>query len=375
MRSRAIRATRVEIDCGAILANADALHRLAGVPLFAVVKADAYGHGAVPVARALAGRPGVAGLAVALVEEGRELREAGIGGTLLMLGACLGDGHAEVVARDLLPVVARAEDLGRFAALGRARGRPVEVHIKVDTGMSRLGLGAGEVGAAVGAALAQGGVAITGLCTHFACADTDDPADPACMTAVQLRRFDEVLAALRAAGAAPTCLHAANGAAAIGFARARLSCVRPGIALYGNAPAPAGVTLRQAMRLCTDIVALRDLAAGAQVSYGAKWRAPAPARVAVLPIGYADGYPHRLTRRAQVLIGGQRCPVVGAVCMDMTMVDVTALGDAVRIGDEVVVLGSQGLAHITTAELAAWADLLPYEVTCGISKRVPRVYG
>jgi alanine racemase len=366
----AIRPTRVEIDVGAIVANAGAVADRAGVDVYAVVKADAYGHGAVAVARALAAAPRVAGLAVATVEEGIELRDAGVAAALLVMGPALGGAHAEMVARAMTPMVSSAADLARFAAIGRERGAPVAVHLKLDTGMGRLGLAPADAVALA----ATPGIRVEGACTHLACADTDDPFDPESMTARQLARFAEARRALAAAGIGPLVAHAANSAGALLFPAAACDRVRPGLALYGNGVRPAGVTLRPVVTLASEIAQLRPVPAGGTVSYGARWTAARDARVAVVPLGYADGYPRNLTGSAEVLVRGRRCPVAGTVCMDMISVDVTALGEAVRVGDPVVLLGAQGSARIGVAEFAAWAGISEYEVTCGISKRVPRVH-
>ncbi len=368
----AIRSTRAEVDLGAIVSNLEAVARVAGVDAYAVIKADAYGHGVTPVARSLVESPRVTGLAVALVEEGVELRESGIVAPILMMGAAIGDAHAEIVAHGMVPMISRLGDLRRFCAIGADRGTPVPVHLKVDTGMRRLGIAAADLAEAL--SLAGRGVTIEGLCTHLACADVDDPADPESLTVRQLRLFGRVLEQAAAAGVRPSLVHAANSAGALLFPAAAFTHVRPGLAIYGNGPRPAGVALAPALRLVSDIVQIRPVAAGDSVSYGARWTAERPSRIAVVPLGYADGYSRLLSNKGEVLVGGRRCPVAGTVCMDMILVDVTALGDDVAEGDEVVVLGGQGGDCISAAELAAHTGLSEYEVTCGISKRVPRVY-
>jgi alanine racemase len=370
-----IRPTRVEIALDAARDNARRMAELAGVDLFAVVKADAYGHGAARVAGALEGRPGVFGFAVSLVEEGSQLRDAGITAPLLVMGPALEGGYDEMVGRDMLAMVSTERDLAELSAIGRRRGQPVQVHLKVDTGMGRLGLPEAGLADRVRALGRQGGVEITGVATHLACAETDDPADPDCLTNRQLRRLAGAIEQVRLAGAAPAVVHAANSAGAIRFPGSRFDRIRSGIAVYGNGVQPAGEPLRQAMKLVTEVVQLRDVAAGSTVSYGALWRASRPSRLAVLPLGYADGLTRRLTNKADVLIGGRRCPLVGAISMDIAVADVTELGDAAAVGDEAVLLGAQGGVEIRTAELADKAGLLEYEVTCAISKRVPRVYG
>lgn len=370
--SRSIRPTQVEIDLRAVRSNAARLARLAGVDLFAVVKADGYGHGAVAIARALEGQAGVAGFAVSLVEEGSQLRDAGIDAPILVMGPALEGGEDEIVGRSLWPMVTDPGDLQRLAELGRRRGAPVPIHLKVDTGMGRLGIPTEE---AIGLLAKAGeGVMLDGVATHFACAETDDPTDPESMTNRQLALLDRTLAGLRAAGATPRLVHAANSAGTIRFPAARRDRVRCGIAVYGNGIAPPGEPLAQAMRLVTHVAQLRRVPAGATVSYGALWRAERETCAAILPLGYADGFSRRLTGAAEVLIGGRRCPVIGAISMDITVADVTALGDAVGVGDEAVLLGAQAGELIAVAGVAAQAGVLEYEVTCGISKRVPRVY-
>jgi alanine racemase len=370
-----IRQTRVEIDVSAIVSNVETIVSHANTPAYAVVKADAYGHGVVPVSRALAASPAVSGLAVALVEEGLELRDAGIDAPILVMGASIGDAHEAIVDAGMIPLVSSAADLARFAAIGSARSAPVPVHVKVDTGMSRLGISRHDVVDVLRAATSvAGGIAVEGTCTHLACADVDDPADPDCLTALQLRRFDDVLASLRGAGIATGIAHAANSAGALLFPASRYDRIRPGLAIYGNGPRPDGVALRPVVTFASEIELLRDLEPGDTASYGARWTAETDARIAIVPVGYADGVPRNLTGSGEVLIRGRRCPLAGTVCMDMILVDVTDLGDAVSLGDPVVVLGGQGDERITTAELAERAGISEYEVTCGISKRVPRVY-
>lgn len=370
----AIRPTRVEVDLDALCANAATLRAVAGTELYAVVKADGYGHGACAVAECLAGEGAVSGLAVSLVEEGSELRAAGIGGPILVMGPSLAGGYDELLARELTAVISDPGDLEALAVAARRRDRHVRVHIKVDTGMSRLGIQPEELDPVLRRIRALPAIEVTGLMTHFACADTDDPADPDCMTYAQLAVFDRVAGQVRAAGLRVRQVHTANSAAALFFPAARRDLVRCGLALYGNSRQPPGGGLRQCVRLVSRVAQIREVPAGATVSYGALWRAPRRSRLAVLPIGYADGLPRRITGAGEVLVAGRRCPLVGAVSMDIVMVDVTELGEAVQVGAEAVLLGRQGGAHISVGELAGWAGLTEYEVTCGLSKRVPRLY-
>ncbi len=370
MSSVTIRPTRAEIDLDAVVANAARVAAVVGphAGVLAVVKADAYGHGAVPVARALRERAPILGLAVSLAEEGFELRRAGIRGPILVMGGVYGTLHRDLAAHGLTPVVSEIADVAAFA---RASS-PVNVHIKLDTGMSRLGVRPERFAAFLDELRAFPSVRVDGFMTHLACADSDPD-----FTRGQLARFAEAVPAARAAAGGPLLLHAANSAAAMLIPEARLDAVRPGLAIYGG----GSPGLTPAMRFASAIAALRDLQPGDTISYGATYRAAAPMRVATLPVGYADGYPRRLSSAFQspadgptpVLVRGRRCPVVGAVCMDMLMIDVTAVPDA-ALGDEAVLFGRQGDDEITAAELARRAGLIEYEITCGISKRVPRLY-
>ena len=374
LEDSAIRPTRVEIDLDAARANAALLRKVAGTALYAVVKADAYGHGAQAVSRALVEGQDVSGFAVSLVEEGTELRDAGIELPILVMGPALAGGYDEIVARALTPLISDPMDLEGLSAAASRRNRRISVHIKIDTGMGRLGIVPERLAATLARLPSLPGIEVVGLATHFACADTDDPADPGCMTYEQLHRFDEAVAMARAAGLTLRCLHTANSSATLLFPESRRDLVRCGLALYGNGARHAAVGLQQNMRLISHIAQIRELPAGATVSYGALWRASRPSRLATVPIGYADGLPRRVTGLAQVLVAGQRCPLVGAISMDISIADVTDLGAAACVGAEVVLLGSQGTGRITTRELAAWSGLTEYEVTCGMSKRVPRVY-
>jgi alanine racemase len=383
----AVRFTRAEVNLEALRHNLRVLRRHAGeARIWAVLKADAYGHGAPAVARTLE-RAHVDGFCVALLEEGVELREAGIVAPILVMGGHYGSAHEEVVARGLIPVV---HDLGQVTAFARlvrsgAVEGPVDVHLKVDTGMARLGVTM-EALPELAARLAEiPEVRVLGLMTHLACADapTNDE------TTEQMVLFDRATALLARHGVRPEVRHAANSAALL-RSQARLDAVRPGIAIFGVAPAVEGETLSAELRpvMCvrTEIVAVRDVEAGASVGYGATWKAPRRSRIATLPMGYADGLSRQLggsnlggapRSGGDVLVRGKRAPIVGAVSMDMTMVDVTDLpGACVR--DPVVVLGAQegplGRDAIGASEVAAKGDTIPWEVLTSVSRRVPRFY-
>jgi alanine racemase len=368
----AVRPTRAEIDLAAIRHNVTAVREMAGTAVWGVVKADGYGHGAVPVARAMV-QAGVAGLCVALVEEGLELRRAGLRAPIIVMSGTYRDGLDEAVSAGLTPVI---YDGAQLEGLRRLTTR-VSVHLKVDTGMARLGVTLRELPTFAAALRRLDHVNVVGVMTHFASADMDDPA----FTTVQLARFADARAVLNAAGVRPNLVHAANSAAAFRFPEARFDFVRPGGALYGVAQFPHdGPALLPAFRLRTEIIALREVEAGAPVGYAGAYVAGHPTVVATIPVGYADGFFRRLSSEAEVLVRGERVRVVGNVSMDMATVDVTALarGPGVSVGDEVVLLGAQTgptrADTIRAEEIAARVGTIAYEVLCAVSRRVPRGY-
>jgi alanine racemase len=369
----AIRPTEARIDLRVLAENYRRLREAIGprVGVIAVVKADAYGHGAVQVSRLLEGL-GVRGFGVATVEEGIELRDGGVRAPVFVLGAAFGKDHAEVIAKDLSPLVGDPGDVDHFARVAAAAGRVrYGIQVKIDTGMTRLGVTAREFGAFLARCAAHPSIRVDGLATHFASADEPDPGS----TEEQLAAFIRCLDQARAMGADPQVIHAANSAAALRFPRTRFDLVRPGLVLYGAMPSASvpDPGVRPVMSLHTRINALRHVEAGTRVSYGGTYTLGRPSVVATLPVGYADGYPRSLSSRAQVLLRGKRAPVVGRVCMDLCMVDVTEV-PGVAVGDPVALLGGEGELAIRPEELAAWADTISYEVLCGVSRRVPRVY-
>jgi alanine racemase len=371
-----------EIDAGAIMHNARLLSRLVRpAQLCAVVKAHGYGHGAPAVARAaLAG--GALGLAVALVDEGAELRLQGVHGPILLLSECEGDAVDTAMAYGLTPTVYTTEGIDRFAQAARMLGQRTSVHIKVDTGMHRVGAAPAEVPALLQAIADDPLLRFEGLWTHFPVADGESAEDHA-FTVRQLETFDGVVTDLARRDIRPDVLHAANTAGAIVFPAARYGMVRCGIGLYGYLPGPTvsaafaaatgGEQLRPALSLKARVVAVRMLADGERPSYGRLRALPKRALVATVPIGYADGVPRALfTNGASVLIGGRRRPLAGMVTMDQIMIDCE--DDAsVKAGDEVVLLGRQGEEEITAEEWAVRLGTISYEVLCGIGPRVPRL--
>lgn len=361
-----LRPTRAEIDLAAIRHNLGVVTRaVSGAKVLAMVKADAYGHGVVPVARALEAA-GVYGFGVALAEEAIELREAGIRASILVMNGVHGGAHADIVAANLTPVVYEEAEARAFAEV--SAGTPVGIHLKVDTGMSRLGVPFRALDAFLDL-VGSLPLRIDGVMTHLASADEDTP-----QTAAQLARFDTALAMIRARGHEPSIVHAANSAATFRHPGARFDMVRVGIALFGYAGADdVRADLRPTMRLRSRVISLRDLEPGDSVGYGATFTARARMRLASVPVGYGDGYLRALSNRAEVLVEGVRCPVVGNVSMDLVAVDVTRVPN-VTIGGDVVLLGASGDDVITPMELAAHAGTIPYEVLTNVSRRVPRLY-
>ncbi|TMA37880.1 MAG: alanine racemase [Deltaproteobacteria bacterium] len=367
------RPTVAEVSLGALRTNLRAARELVGpaVKVLAVVKADGYGHGAVAAARAFV-EAGAAALGVSTVEEGAELRRAGVRGPVVVLGGAFPGEEGAVVAGDLEVAVWTRAAAEALAAAARAAGGTVGIHIKVETGMTRLGLDPADV-AGFGAAIrGLAGLRMAGVFSHFASADAVDTAS----ARAQIERFRAAVEALAAAGVRPAEVHLANSAATLSAPAAHFTMVRPGIMLYGYAPArhlASRARLEPAMRLRTRVAQARRVAAGTPVGYAGTWVATRPSTIAVLPLGYADGYHRLASNRAQVLVRGRRAPIAGRVCMDQTMVDVTDVGD-VQAGEPVVLFGSQDGAAIAADEVGGWVDTIAYEVLTSVGKRVPRVY-
>jgi alanine racemase len=363
-----------EIDLAAVRANVGALTRaVAPAELCAVVKADGYGHGAVAVGRA-ALDAGAASVAVALVEEGVQLREAGVDAPILVLSEPVPAAAESVVAHRLTPVVytmTGIDALAKAATLRQLRD-PLDVHVKIDTGLHRVGCAPDVAADIVAHVVDRTELRLTGTCTHLAVAD--EPSNP--YTEEQCARFEAVLAELRRRNLPVGVLHACNTAGALTAPAARYDLVRIGIGIYGIAPAPGlagGLSLRPAMSVKARVSHVQPLRAGERVSYGLRYTTPTNTRIATVPAGYADGVPRELSHRGgEVLIAGRRFPMAGTITMDQLMVDI---GDApVGVGDEVVLLGRQGDEQITAEDWAACMDTIAYTIVCGIGPRVPRVY-
>ncbi len=396
----AVRPTRAEVNLANLRHNLRVVERAVGrtppapgraavgPEVWGVLKADAYGHGAPAIARTLE-RAGVAGICVALLEEGLELRSAGITLPIVVMGGYYGPQHRgleEVVESDLMPVLYHSEQVERLARITRERRATRSgFHLKVDTGMGRLGVRAAGVDELLSEISATPELELVGLMSHLACADAPDP-EP---TLAQVALFERVRRDVAARGLAPRHCHLANSAAALAMPASRYDAVRPGIALYGVSPY-AGATpfpvaearasadeLRPVMRVRTEIVALRDIPDGEAIGYGHTWVAKGTRTIATIPMGYADGLSRALSNKGSVLVRGQRAPIAGVVSMDLTAVDVTDVR-GVALGDEVVVLGSQdgplGSGAISAAELAALVGTIPWEIVTSISRRVPRFF-
>lgn len=370
-RSRAAWAT---VDLGTVRHNVRVLADLAApAAVCAVVKADGYGHGAVPVARA-ALDAGARWLGVAVVEEGVELREAGIDAPVLVLSEVLPDALVPAAVHGLTPVVYTRTGIEAAATAAARHGTPLAVHLKVDTGMHRVGVAPAEALALAQAIVATPHLRLEGLMTHLAAAEEPEHDG---FTKGQLAVFEEVRDTLAAHGIVPDLLHAANSAGAIAHPASRYDLVRCGIALYGCPPGPAlagRVPLRPAMSIVAQVSLVRDVPSGEAVSYGLRYRARERTVMAVVPVGYADGVPRSLgALGGEVLVGGRRCPIAGTVTMDQLLVD-CGPGSRVGVDDEVVLLGRQGDEEITAEEWGERVGTINYEIVTRIGLRLPRRY-
>ncbi|WNM62968.1 alanine racemase [Candidatus Nitrospira neomarina] len=341
--------------------------------ILAVVKADAYGHGAIPVAQTLE-HLGIFGFGVASVMEGITLREHHIHCPILVMGPILPQHLSEIIRHQLTPVISRAESVQQLIELLFPRATPFPIHLKVDTGLHRLGFENDEALSLL-SRLSHSTplIEIEGLLSHFADADNQDHT----LTNVQIQKFLAFIDQAKQLGVQPPILHMANSAGILFHPTAHLGMVRPGLMLYGYAPrqesAPQALTLEPVMHATTYVAHLRSLQPGEIVGYNALFRTRRPSQIAVLPVGYTHGFPRHLTGVGHVLIKGEQAPIIGKICMDMMMVDVTDIPHP-TIGDEVVLLGKQGTREITAEDHAGWLNTIPYEVLCGIGGKANRIY-
>ncbi len=375
------RATYAEINLNAFRGNLRTVKTALGpeVGVLAVVKADAYGHGAVPCAQA-AVEVGADWLGVGIVQEGIELRESGLSAPILVLGSVFPNEVEALIQHDLSTVLtthALADALEKAAAQA---GKTVGVHVKVDTGMGRLGATMEDFPSLLERVGKSKNLVVQGVSTHFSCADEEDPE----YTRLQISRFREVLERAEKSGLDVPYIHSANSAAMIKYPETWHNLTRPGLILYGALLSEALIPFAESfakgvggfqpvMQWKSRIIQVNTLPPGAGLSYGKTQSTRRESRIATLPLGYADGLARNLSNKMHVLVRGRRTPQVGNICMDMILIDVTEVPEA-REGDEVVIIGTQGEESIRVEEVAAQSGTLPYETLCAVGKRVPRVY-
>ncbi len=368
-----MRPTWVEVNLAAIAHNAGLLAELVyPAKLCAVVKANGYGHGLIPIA-GTAIDAGAAMLAVALVEEGQQLRKADIQTPILVLSEPHPKQFPEVVAHGLTPTVYQPASISAANTAAKAANTKLPVHLKVDTGMARVGVAPDQIFGLANVIAAYDSLELAGVWTHCPLADTPDNS----FTKNQIQRFTKILSQLRSDGHHGFCAHLGNSAVAMAYPNGHLDMVRCGIALYGIAPSLAldgHIALKPAMTVRSEVAMVKRIAAGTPVSYGHRYRAPQDTLLATIPVGYGDGWSRQLGLcGGEVLIGGQRRPIAGVITMDQTMVE-CSLAHPVEPGDEVILLGRQGSEEITATEIATRLDTIGYEVVCKLTQRMPLRY-
>ncbi len=366
------RPTVAEIDLSALAFNYRQLRKRIpkGVKILAVVKADAYGHGAIPISLKLE-KLGVEYLGVAISDEGVQLRKGGVKAPILILGGVYKRDSDQVLQYNLTPVVFDQESLTLLSKAAERQKKKVKVHIKVDTGMGRLGVPLNLWSAFLKELKRFPKIEIEGFLSHFSMADGGEA-----FTTYQWRQFQGATAMANEMGIFQQYLHMASSATLTTFTSCSGNLVRPGIMLYGSYPSPIFkelIRLKPIMTLKTRIHFLKSVSSNTRISYGGTFMTERESLIATLPIGYADGYSRYLSNHGEVLIRGKRAPVIGTVCMDFIMVDVTHI-PRVSKGDEVILMGRQGREQITADEIAEKIDSVPYEVLCLVGKRVPRIY-
>ena len=367
-----LRPTTAHVNLETLRANF-ALVRAAVHPdakILAAIKGDAYGHGAVQCAHALAGA-GADCFGVALVEEGRALRRSGITQPILCLGGAGPQGAQEALAHSLTIMVSSLAEASALNDAAQRCGKQATIHLNIDTGMGRLGVPPHHWAHFLDRLADLHHVEVEGIASHLA---HSEDGHGVVSTDEQLRRFSEAISIAKGRGFDAPIKHIANSGAILNHPGSSFDMVRPGLLLYGYDPAgqQPRIPVKPVMELCTKVLLVRDLPAGVGVSYGGAFVTPQPSRIATLPLGYADGYPRGMDGEAYVLIHGHKAPLRGRICMDLCMVDVTNVPVVVRPGDDVVLLGCQGTESIDAWDLARWADTIPYAVLTGLSERIPR---
>jgi alanine racemase len=366
------RPTVAEIDLNALAFNYRQIRKRvpASAKILAVVKANAYGHGALPVSLKLE-KMGVEYLGVAIPEEGVELRKGGVKAPILIFGGMFQEDAEEIIRYGLTPAVFDLESLKRLSKAAERKRKKAKVHIKVDTGMGRLGVPFERFPDFLKDLKKYPHIEVEGFLSHFSMTDGEES-----YTSYQWERYQEALAMARKSGLSCRYLHMANSATITALPSYSENLVRPGIMLYGSYPSPVFerlIELKPVLTLKTRIHFLKTVPAGARISYGGTFTTRRESLIATLPVGYADGYSTQLSNQGEVLVHGKRAPVAGKVCMDLMMADVTDIPGVSR-GDEAVLIGMQGREQITAAEIAEKIGSIPYEVLCLIGKRVPRIY-
>ncbi|MFA4911670.1 MAG: alanine racemase [Desulfobacteria bacterium] len=370
------RPTIAEIDLDAIKFNYEQLRKKVGkeTKMLAVVKADGYGHGATFISKELQ-RLGVDLLGVAICEEGISLRKAGIKIPIIILNGVFKGQIKETIEYNLTPVIFDSNTAQRLSDEGKRVNKKVKVHVKIDTGMGRLGISHKDIVPFFSKLKDMANLEVEGVLSHLSTADGDSPEDRDFIF-LQLQRFEKCIREIDMLGFSPPLRHIANSAATIDLPPSFCNVLRPGLMLYGAYPSSRfaeKIHLKPVMSLKTEIMQIKSVPAGYGVSYKRTFVTQRDSVIATLPIGYADGYSRLLSNRGTALVGGEKTPVVGTVCMDMTMVDVTKVSN-VQVGDEAVLIGRQGDKEISADEMANKIGTISYEVFCGVSKRVPRIY-
>ena len=369
-----------KIDLDAVCHNLVEIRRLLrpDTRIIAVVKTDGYGHGAVEIATAIEKEQCIAGFATATAEEALKLRRSGIRKPVLILGHVFAEHYEKLVQEEIRPAIFTLEAAKKLSDAAVLAGRDAVIHIKVDTGMSRIGMRAAKESARMIAQIqALPHRIIEGIFTHFACADEADET----FTKAQLAQFEQFVAQLEADGIHIPYRHCSNSAAVISCPDAHMDLVRAGIILYGLWPsdeikaqaAERQIRLWAALELKSHVAYVKDLEAGRRISYGGTYTTARPSKIATIPVGYGDGYPRSLSDKGYVLIHGRRAPILGRICMDQFMVDVTDAAD-VREGDEVTLAGVDGAKNLSLEELGALSGRFNYEFACCLGKRIPRIY-
>jgi alanine racemase len=359
----------LEIDLGAFKSNIQLMNRITGKPVMAVIKANGYGHGLVEIARA-AFEGGASICGVARVEEAIRIRKKGIHGKILVMGGAMADSIAFVLKEDVQVTVSDLATAKEFSDAALKLGGVVHVHAKVDSGMNRLGVPVEQGSDFLKSLRLLPGIRVDGLFTHFARADEVK----AGTTEQQLSRFKGLLAGVEKAGLRPLLVHSANSAASLFFPAARFDMVRPGIALFGINPSEEAVLpegFKPVLEWKTRLISIKDIPAGSGISYGHKYITSKQEKVGVIAVGYADGF--RRVPGNEVLVCGKRARVIGNICMDQCMVNLDAIPEA-EMGNEVVLIGRQGNERITAEMIAKHWGTISYEVVCGLTARLPRIY-